>query len=138
MAFWSWWITPIAEPKRYDTKFFLTCLRDDEHPAIQHDQSETVAHRWIQPAEAIELHHHDDFFLAPPTYLTLRELAQFSDLDRLFAHAQSRKVLPIMPVHRKDRGEFEILLPSHPDHPDVIPVLETTRVVLQDYRWHMD
>ena len=138
MALWSWWITPLSEPKRYDTKFFLTCLRPDEKPDVYQDGIETVDYCWVAPSRAVWRHQHEDFFLAPPTYLTLRELSQFDDLENLFSYALARQVLPIQPVHRKDDGKLTILLPNHPDHPDEKPVLETNSVVLREYRWHLD
>ena len=56
LAQWSWWVTPIAEPKRYDTRFFLTCLREEESTQASPDQSETVEHMWISPKEAVSGH----------------------------------------------------------------------------------
>ena len=138
MAEWSWWITPEAEPKRYDTRFFLTCLRPDERSDAEQDHVETVACRWITAAQAVAEHEAGQLFMAPPTYITLRELRHFSSLEAIWGATKGRDIKPIMPVHRKDRGAFEILLPGHPDHPVREQILESMRVILHEERWLLD
>jgi len=137
MAQWSWWVTPTAEPKRYDTRFFLTCLSPEESSVASPDQSETVDHVWITPKAAVEGHESGGMFMAPPTYLTLRELCGYPNLTDLWAHARRREVHKIQPIHRKSSKAFEILLPGHPDHDVASRVLEATSVHLSGRRWEI-
>jgi 8-oxo-dGTP pyrophosphatase MutT (NUDIX family) len=136
LELWSWWITPEIEPKRYDTRFFITALRPDECERldeIAHDEIETVGSQWIRPADALAA---EGFFLAPPTFLTLRELSGFGTTAQAMAAAAARRVSPIMPAHGHDAdGNFVIALPGDPLHPDPIKSCEFARVVLRDGRW---
>lgn len=133
---WSWWITPEVEPKRYDTLFFITALRPDElEVSVSHDAVETVDSAWLRPEDALNA---SDFFLAPPTYLTLKELLPFQTAAAAVAAARARPVRPIMPVHHQDEaGRLIIALPGDPLHSVPEPATLTTRVVLRDGRWEI-
>ena len=136
LELWSRWVTPIAEPKRYDTRFFVTQLREDERFEAQADQVETVASRWFSPQEAVNAHQNKEIFLAPPTYLTLRALTAFSDYEQVYAAALQQERKQILPIHRKERG-FEILLPGHTDHPESSPDLGCRSLLLEDSVWQL-
>ncbi|MFT5683434.1 MAG: 8-oxo-dGTP pyrophosphatase MutT (NUDIX family) [Myxococcota bacterium] len=133
LELWSWWVTPDSEPKRYDTRFFITALRPDEVPEISHDEIETVSSQWMRPVDALAA---DDFFLAPPTFLTLRELSAFDTAAEAMAAAAIQPVAPIMPTHgHNEDGSFVIALPGDPLHPDPVKCCEYARVVLREGRW---
>ena len=133
---WSWWITPENELKRYDTRFFVTALRPDElaHAAqARHDEVETVDSAWLRPEDALAA---TDVFLAPPTFLTLQELAAYPTAAAAVAAAQARHRRPTMPVHaRSPQGELIIALPGDPLHPVPAPTCAVLRVTLRDGRW---
>jgi 8-oxo-dGTP pyrophosphatase MutT (NUDIX family) len=132
---WAWWITPEAEPRRYDTRFFLACLTDAEASLASHDDKETVDSVWITPEDAVERHERGDFFMAPPTYLILRELAGFDSLDGIVSRTGDRDMTPIMPIHIREEGRLGILLPGHEGHGDRVQRLECTSVHLGKDRW---
>ena len=132
---WAWWITPEAEPRRYDTRFYLSCLTEDESASASHDCKETVDSVWITPSEAVERHDAGDFFMAPPTYLLLRELRRFRTLEEIVSSAEERDMEAVMPVHRREGGSLGILLPGHPGHGDPVQRLECTSVHLGESRW---
>ena len=133
LELWSRWVTPEVEPKRYDARFFITALRPDEVPEIAHDDIETVSSRWIRPSDALAA---NDFWLAPPTWLTLHQLAGFSRASEAMAAALTRAVVPIMPTHGHDEdGNFVIALPGDPLHPQAGKSCAFTRLVLKDGCW---
>jgi 8-oxo-dGTP pyrophosphatase MutT (NUDIX family) len=136
---WSWWITPLAEPKRYDTRFFITALRPDEIAAsdeARHDDIETVESAWIRPIDALTT---AAFYLAPPTFITLHELSAFPTAAAAMDAAARREARPIMPVHARDEaGRLIIALPGDPLHPSPSPACLTHRVVLDGKHWRMD
>lgn len=139
---WSWWVTPEVEPRRYDTRFFLTVLPPGADPAVEPDGQETVDAAWITPAEALARGHVDDLFFAPPTFHTLAELAACRDLDEIVAEARRRRPVPVEPVLRKqlpDSDAWGVLLPGDPGHPAPGPPTGPTRIVMRDGRWvHRD
>ena len=45
----SHWLTPPNQPKRFDTRFFVARVPAG-HQAV-HDGGETIAHRWMRPAD---------------------------------------------------------------------------------------
>jgi 8-oxo-dGTP pyrophosphatase MutT (NUDIX family) len=48
MVYCSHWITPVAEPKRYDTRFFLAALPEDA--TVVHDEREMSDAVWLTAA----------------------------------------------------------------------------------------
>ena len=135
LAFWSWWITPENEPKRYDTRFFIALLSQDEATHAQCDESETVEHRWVQPQDAVREAESGSFFLAPPTYLTLCELADHKSGLETMQSAIGRTVHPIMPKLNVGDGQWTVILPGDPSYPTSHPVDGPTKVEFREGRW---
>ena len=48
---WARWITPVAEPRRYDTRFFLAALPAGQRARDVGGEADEAA--WWQPAAAI-------------------------------------------------------------------------------------
>lgn len=132
---WSWWITPDTEPKRYDTRFFVCCLAEDEASLATPDQSETTEARWFSLAEALDLHHQGNLFMAPPTYLTLLDLAKWTSMQEIWEQAQNREVQAIQPIHDRSVSPMEIGFPGHPKHPSSEKMLDCIGVRLENQRW---
>ena len=135
LALWSWWITPEVEPKRYDTRFFVTLLTQDEAVHAQCDDVETVEHRWIQPRTAVAEAEAGTFFLAPPTYLTLCELTGFTTGAEAMKSAANRTVHPIIPKLDVQDGQWTVVLPGDPSYPAEYPVDGPTKVEFREGRW---
>lgn len=77
------WTPPPSTPKRYATWFFLAHLDDDDE--INVDGEEILKHQWIRPAEAHARHAAGDIDLAPPTWITLHQLALYERSEQLMA-----------------------------------------------------
>ena len=56
MELWSWWITPENEPKRYDTRFFICELSEEESKNTKVDNNEMVEYQWLTAEEALKQH----------------------------------------------------------------------------------
>jgi 8-oxo-dGTP pyrophosphatase MutT (NUDIX family) len=110
---WSWWITPEAEPKRFDTRFFLAPVPADTAARI--DEHEAVAFAWHSPAEALQAYERGEIVLAPPTLATLEDLVP----HRSFEEAAASVARPLPPVCPKliphDDGLI-LALPGDPLH----------------------
>ncbi|MBM3345180.1 MAG: MBL fold metallo-hydrolase [Betaproteobacteria bacterium] len=95
MAYFSHWVTPPNEKRRYDTRFFTAVA-----PAQQsgsHDDAETTDNTWIRPQDALERFRRGEFALVFPTIKTLERLARFRDAAALMAH--TRALPSVAPIH---------------------------------------
>lgn len=85
---WSRWITPVFEPRRYDTSFFLAALPDGQQPADVSGEADRTL--WLSPAAAVARFDSGEIAMLPPTIVTLRELAGFESVDAALAAAAGR------------------------------------------------
>lgn len=77
------WITPAGEPRRFDTRFFLS--RAPEGQAFGHDDVELIGSEWVRPADALARHQAGSFPLIGPTIRSLADLGRFATTDALLA-----------------------------------------------------
>ncbi len=91
----SHWITPLGEPRRFDTRFFVARAPDDQVPL--HDDGETVASCWIRPAHALHLHGAGQLTMLAPTLANLGYLAIHDSTESILRAAAA---LGRVPVHR--------------------------------------
>jgi 8-oxo-dGTP pyrophosphatase MutT (NUDIX family) len=102
LSYWGWWVTPEAEPRRYDTRFFVAALPDGAAATMHALEAERE--RWFPVTGAVS----DPLRMLPPTFCTLRELAAFGSVAEVLAAADGRTVERILPVHVDD----VVVLPS--------------------------
>jgi 8-oxo-dGTP pyrophosphatase MutT (NUDIX family) len=128
------WITPKMESRRFDTRFYVAVLPEDQ--TASHDGTETTSATWLRPAGAIDDMYAGRIKLAPPTVRTLQWLAQFDDAKSVIADALSRKPPLVRPrLVTGDDGWF-LALPGDPEHPEREVVLPgATRMVFDDGAW---
>jgi 8-oxo-dGTP pyrophosphatase MutT (NUDIX family) len=72
---WSHWVPPPVQPKRFSTWFFVAHVPEDLSE-VQIDGNEIVEHVWMAAAAALEHHAAGKIDLAPPTWVTLHQLAE--------------------------------------------------------------
>ena len=109
LVYWSQWITPAAERRRYDTRFFVAWLPDGQ--TAVYDDIETTQQVWMTPARALMAHHQFRFFLAPPQQRTLEELLPYADRNDLVREAQVSMPAPVLPKLVVDAEGIRIVLP---------------------------
>lgn len=78
---WAHWITPELMKRRFDTRFFLAAMPDDQF--CRPDESETVQGAWLNPEEALAGNMTGEIPLSPPTLVTLHELLQYTNVNNL-------------------------------------------------------
>jgi 8-oxo-dGTP pyrophosphatase MutT (NUDIX family) len=84
LAPWSRWLTPVFEPRRFDTYFFLARLPTDQ---VARDVGGEAEHTlWGSPEQIAGLP------MLPPTLQTLRELSDCRDVDAAMASAAGREL----------------------------------------------
>jgi 8-oxo-dGTP pyrophosphatase MutT (NUDIX family) len=112
------WVTPVAESRRFDTRFFLYVAEAALTGA--HDDHETTASFWAAPAEVLQRFVAGSLQLAPPTHRTLEILATAPDARAAVALADAACLDPVCPrlvTHRDARGEsLGLVLPGDPEH----------------------
>lgn len=97
---WTRWITPEAEPRRYDTYFFVAAVpAEATATAVTGEASHAD---WISVAEALAEYERDERPMLPPTVVSLRELATMPSAAAALDSAAARVVRPIQPTFRKD------------------------------------
>lgn len=101
------WITPEAEPRRFDTRFFLAELPVGQ--VCRDAGTEADARLWVRPADALR----QGLTMLPPTESALREVADAPDVAS--ALAASRRVLPVMPVFVLDGDGLVLRVPTGGD-----------------------
>ena len=109
---WARWITPEAEPRRFDARFFAAALPAGQHAAGHHAEADRTA--WLRPANAIEAAKAGSMSLFPPTAAILSEFASCG-LDDILA--QRRTVAAVLPVLAAEGGEVWLQLPDEVAYP---------------------
>lgn len=103
LAYIAHWITPVVEPRRYDTRFFAAAVEgDSEVAANAAEMSDAV---WLTPREALARHREGVLPMVFPTVHTLQALSGFTSARAVLTDARSRPVPPILPrLVKTDRG----------------------------------
>ena len=99
----SHWTTPVIEPKRFSTWIYAAPVASNEDVRI--DGSEIHDSRWISIEEAIEGHKQGVLGMMPPTYLTLCDLARYSNVEQMLAGERAREPDEVFPVFGKADGD---------------------------------
>ncbi len=100
---WANWITPEAEPRRYDTFFFVAALPSGQD--ADGDNTEAVASGWQTPGAAISAFTERRSFLLPPTWSQLDAVSS-SGATVAEVLASARQIAPIMPLLTEQDGRW--------------------------------
>ncbi|HEY8475057.1 MAG TPA: NUDIX hydrolase [Natronosporangium sp.] len=93
---WSRWITPVFEPRRYDTSFFVAALPAGQQPADVSGEADRTL--WLPPAVAVGQCEAGEIVMLPPTLETLRGLTGCESVPAALAAAADRDAAtPIAP-----------------------------------------
>jgi 8-oxo-dGTP pyrophosphatase MutT (NUDIX family) len=102
------WITPVVEPRRYDTHFFAAALPPGRQATL--DGRELTHALWLSPAAALERFAQGDLPMVFPTVKTLQSLRGFRSADHALDALRDRDVPPLLPrIVRTDRGVAMVL-----------------------------
>ncbi|MDT0185050.1 NUDIX hydrolase [Microbacterium sp. ARD31] len=108
---WSGWLTPVFEPRRYRTWFFVARLPEGQVTRDVSSESSSVS--WLGAQEAVDQVEQQQILMLPPTWLTCLDVAQHPDPDAVLAAAQGRTVEMFMPEVVADGDEFILSTPPH-------------------------
>jgi len=114
LVYWSHWITPAFENRRFDTRFFALTVPSDQEASV--DRGELTHHAWLAEADIRGHLASGEMKMAPPTRATLQDLwsshRRHGGLAAMLEAERTRIVPPILPK-RVELGtdEIEIVLP---------------------------
>ena len=135
------WITPEAESRRFDARFFIAIAPEGQTGF--HDEHETMASFWASPREVLKRFESGEVQLMPPTHRTIALLADCASTSAVLAMADASCLDPICPrlVQQKDAaGEtMALVLPGDPEHTvgeERVP--GASRYVLRGDRWQAE
>ncbi|TSE00992.1 NUDIX hydrolase [Skermania sp. ID1734] len=105
---WANWITPVGEPRRYDTRFFVAVVPAGQRADGQTPEAAAVA--WATPQAAIDEWRAGRSILLPPTWTQLNTLAQYADTDAVLA--ADPRIEPIEPTLHTVDGQLTVTFPG--------------------------
>ena len=110
LRWWGSWITPIFEPRRYDTRFFVAALPQGQVTRDVSTESDHVL--WLPVREAIDAVDADRMAMLPPTYATCLELFGSRTVEEALAAAETKDRTPILPQMQVDEQGGYLHLPE--------------------------
>ena len=116
LVYWSHWITPSHETRRFDTRFFAVATPGSQTPNVDARESSEMA--WLAPCEACAAAARGEMLLAPPTLLTLEDLAEsrasHGSMFAMLAAERGRATPPVMPRVLVEGSTTRVLMPWDP------------------------
>ncbi len=106
---WAGWLTPVFEPRRYRTWFFVALLPQGQLARDVSTESSSVT--WAGALEAVVQVESGEILMMPPTWLTCLDVAQYADPDAVLVEAQGRRVEMFTPEVVADGDDFILSTP---------------------------
>ncbi len=110
---WSGWLTPVFEPKRYRTWFFVAELPEGQRTRDVSTESDHVV--WLPAIEAVEQAEERQILMLPPTYITSLDVARYADPQAVIDAAAVRRVEMFCPAVEPEGESFTLTRPPHAD-----------------------
>jgi 8-oxo-dGTP pyrophosphatase MutT (NUDIX family) len=121
LTYWSHWITPAGERKRFDTRFFAVEVPPDQDASA--DLSELTHHAWLTAEEVRAGMRSGELRVAPPTHATLEDVwqshARHGSIEAMLRAEQARPVPPILPKIAVIDGITHAVLPWDPQYAEM-------------------
>jgi 8-oxo-dGTP pyrophosphatase MutT (NUDIX family) len=103
LGVWAAWLTPVFEPRRYRTWFFVADLPEGQRTRDVSTESDHVT--WLPAMQAVGDVEGQRLLMLPPTYLTCLEVGQYVDPAEVLEASRDRSVEMFMPeVEQNDEG----------------------------------
>ena len=115
----SHWITPDFEIKRFDTRFFIAYL--PENQIVQHDGMELTHSLWINPNNALKKAMEGDMQMILPTTENLKLCSNFTSAREMLENQKNltkNDIKPILPKFYKENGTWNVLYPGDEGYED--------------------
>ncbi len=120
------WITPLGSPRRFDARFFISCIPSEQVAA--HDDGELVNSVWMSPRRILEQFDLGEMVLMSPTLRMVKNLAAFESADQVIRSVETNPLDEQARVHR-DTGI--IVMPGEIGYDDALTDVESGWVRLR-------
>jgi len=118
LVYWSHWITPSHESRRFDTRFFAVAMPEGQVASL--DQRESTELAWLAPRDVCAAAASGSMLIAPPTQLTLEDIDEAHTLhggvSAMLAAERGRATPPVMPRVVMDGATTRVLMPWNPEY----------------------
>jgi 8-oxo-dGTP pyrophosphatase MutT (NUDIX family) len=108
---WGGWLTPVFEPKRYRTWFFVALLPEGQRTRDVSRESSAVT--WLPALDAVARAEAGELLMMPPTYLNCLEVGQFATPVEVIDAARGRTVEMHTPAVEPLGDAFTLSMPAH-------------------------
>jgi len=137
LVYLSHWTTPIVQPKRFATWFFIAAAG---HEAVQIDGNEIHAYRWMRPHDALAAQRAGEIELPPPTFLTLFKLKDYATADAALQAIAAMGPEVFEPQHFKVPGGACTVYQGDAsfDHGDIDRPGPRHRLYMLQIGWHYE
>ncbi len=107
---WDGWLTPVFEPKRYRTWFFVALLPEGQLTRDVSSESSEVT--WLPAHAAASGADAGEVLMLPPTYLTCLEIGEYAGPAEVLAAAEGRSVEMFTPGVEAGLDGFTLSMPD--------------------------
>jgi 8-oxo-dGTP pyrophosphatase MutT (NUDIX family) len=134
LRFFDRWVTPAAEPRRFDARFFV--CRAPEAQTASADPREATLGAWFSAEEALLANRERRELLAPPTLTILERLRRSTTVAEILAGASRGNVPVTEPRPLPGAVPLTLLLPGDHRYHDLASTAGPEHyVTLEDGRW---
>jgi hypothetical protein len=109
LGVWSGWCTPVFEPRRFRTWFFVAALPVGQRTRDVSTESSSVT--WMSASAACDAVDVGELGMMPPTYLTCLEVAQHASPEAVLAAAPDRVVEMFTPAVEGSGADATLSVP---------------------------
>jgi 8-oxo-dGTP pyrophosphatase MutT (NUDIX family) len=110
IAPWAHWITPVSEPRRFSTRFFIAALPAGQLARVAGGEADRST--WLAPHAALDALQRGQLAMMPPTAAVLAEIGTYPDVGSVLAAAAKRKIQAVRPQVAIDAEGARLLLPG--------------------------
>lgn len=110
LGVWDAWLTPVFEPKRYRTWFFVAVLPEGQRTRDVSSESSSVV--WLPARVAADQADSGELAMMPPTYLTSMEVGTFASPVDVLAEASGRSAEMFTPTVEPLGDGFTLSMPD--------------------------
>jgi 8-oxo-dGTP pyrophosphatase MutT (NUDIX family) len=111
LGVWGGWLTPVFEPKRYRTWFFVALLPEGQRTRDVSSESSSVT--WLPVLDAVAQAERGEMLMMPPTYLTSLEVGQYATPHDVVDAAHGRVVEMHTPGIEPLGDAWTLSIPEH-------------------------